>query len=48
MDGAMPATPSIPRSSADPAPVPLGPTRLTPVVTVEPTPEPERVWPFPS
>ncbi|MFC0540074.1 polyprenol phosphomannose-dependent alpha 1,6 mannosyltransferase MptB [Kutzneria chonburiensis] len=50
MDGAMPATPSLPRSSADPAPVPLGPTRLTaqtPGVTAAPSPEPERVWPFP-
>lgn len=43
----MPATPSIPRSSADPAPVPLGPTHLTPVVTAPPSAEPARVWPFP-
>jgi alpha-1,6-mannosyltransferase len=47
MGDAMPATPSIPRSSADPAPVPLGPTRPTTVLrAVVPTP-PERVWPFP-
>jgi len=48
----MPATPSIPRSSADPAPVPLGPTRPTPVAkaqadAAQAPAEPPREWPFP-
>ena len=48
----MPATPSIPRSSTDPAPVPLGPTRPTPVATAQAAAtkapaEPAREWPFP-
>jgi alpha-1,6-mannosyltransferase len=51
MDSAMTATPSLPRSSADTRPVPLGPTRAVrgvPLLTPEPTAQQaERDWPFP-